>query len=111
VNAVTRVITEPGTVIRLGRRVGVVLDATLVDVRVVAAGGTETWPLADIATSTATDTGTAYLVRALDHADAIEVGAPRREHPARCRGRRSPSALRRRPCPTSRSSSTKWEAS
>jgi len=46
----------------------VVLDATLVDVRVVAAGGTETWPLADIATSTATDTSTAYLVRALDMA-------------------------------------------
>jgi len=75
VNAVTRVITEPGTVIRLGRRVGVVLDATLVDVRVVAAGGTETWPLADIATSTATDTGTAYLVRALDMAKGAETAA------------------------------------
>jgi hypothetical protein len=74
--AVTRVTPQPGDVIRLGRRVGVVLDdPSLVDVRVVAAMGVETWPLADIATSTALDTGTAYAVRALEQAKGAETMA------------------------------------
>jgi len=71
---VTRVTEKPGTVVRIGRRVGVVLDTALTGdaLRVVCSGGVELWPLSEVRPSTATDTATAYLVRALDQAKGAE---------------------------------------